>query len=96
MSEAKLLPSGVTKQNGGMKPRISYNDMAWFNAYERIKSLPKGTKLYAEGHEFSIDWVCGEPHPRSIWLKFRADGKLQTHIVRQGDPLLCALQTSTT
>jgi hypothetical protein len=75
-------------QSKVMKPRVTYADLQWHQAYERIKALPAGTKFNVDGVEVVLDWVCGDPHPPSVWLKARIDGKLKHYICRRGDPLL--------
>lgn len=90
MSEAKLLPSGGSEKPGGIKPRVSYADMKWLAAFARLKDLPQGTKLTAEGFEFTLYHVFDEPHPPSLWLKYRED-----YIVRKGDPLILKLNDMT-
>lgn len=77
-----------------MKHRIPYADLPWFQAWERIKTLPEGTKLYAKGVEFTLDHVWDEPHPQRLELKYRRDKKLHTCHVRVGDPLLLELKSA--
>lgn len=77
------------------KPRLSYaatfGATAWDEAFAKVKDLPKGAKLKAQGMEFELDWIAPEPHPPSVWLKFRDQGKTKTYICRRGDVLLLEL-----
>ena len=70
-----------------MKPRVSLSTYQWLQAFERVKALPEGTMLGA----YELDFVLDDPHPPSVWLKYRADKKLQRKGIRLGDPLLIEL-----
>ena len=87
MSEAKLLPSGDERSAQVNKPRMSLAEYEWRMAFERVKALPAGTKL----GDYELDFVLDDPHPLSVWLKYRADKKLQRKGIRLGDPLLIEL-----
>jgi hypothetical protein len=41
--------------------------------------------------EFELDWIAPEPHPPSVWMKYREGGKTKTYICRRGDVLLLEL-----
>lgn len=75
-----------------MKPRISYADLQWQQAFARLKDLPQGTKLKAGEREFVLDHVWDDPHPPSLELKYREDKKLKKYTVRRGDPLMLELR----
>ena len=80
-----------------MKPRVSYSavfgdpNASWMVAFDKLKSLPEGTKLYARDKQFTLDHVLDAPHPPSIHLKHRVHGRLQSWIVRRGDTLMTEL-----
>jgi hypothetical protein len=67
-----------------MKPRVSLSTYQWLQAFERMKSLPAGTKL----GEFTFSHVLDDPHPPSVWLTHRVNKKLQHRGIRLGDPLI--------
>lgn len=74
------------------KPRVPFAELAWVCAFNRLKALPRGTKLYARGIEFKLDGFLDDPHPPSLWLKYRENRKQHDYIVRRGDPLMIELK----
>ena len=66
-----------------MKPRVSYAELSWGLAFDKLKSLPKSSSLQLNGEQFSLDYVMGEPYKPALWLK---DSEGRLHIIRQGDP----------
>ena len=74
------------------KPCIPYGELRWYEAFERLKKLPQGTKLTGGGVVYELDYCLDEPHPASLWLKYRENGKQKTRPVRKGDVLILELQ----
>lgn len=75
------------------KPRVTLAELRWLQAFATFRGLPDGTKLRADEREFVLDWVCDEPHPPSVWLKHRVNGRLTPYICRKGDPLIHELKS---
>lgn len=79
-----------------MKPSVSYSDFAeqrWREAFNRIKSAGEGAKFNLLGIEVELDFVLDDPHPPSLWLKWRDDeGKLQRGGMRRGNPMLLEMK----
>lgn len=69
------------------KPRVSYADLAWAAAFERID---EHQTLFAHGIGYLVTWKHRDPD----WLELthRAGKKLAKRIVRKGDPLLLELK----
>ena len=80
-------PVVASGEERSAKPHVSLNTFLWLQAFERVKALPAGTTLGA----YELDFVLDDPHPLSVWLKYRADKKLQRKGIRLGDPLLIEL-----
>ena len=76
--------SGTERSAQVNKPRVSLSIYRWLQAFERMKSLPQGTRL----GEFTFNYVLDDPHPKSVWLTHRVNKKLQGRGVRLGDPLI--------
>ena len=76
--------SGTERSAQVNKPRVSLSIYQWLQAFERVKSLPHGTRL----GEFTFNYVLDDPHPKSVWLTHRVNKKLQGRGVRLGDPLI--------
>lgn len=72
------------------KPRITYADMQWLQAFNKWKSLPPHTKIICkDGEEVELEFVQDDERwPMSLWLKVPTEGKPQLFILRLGDPMI--------
>lgn len=77
-----------------MKPRIRLAD--WLAAFERLKDLPKGTRLYAGTRKFRLVHVYGasDDHRKRLELAELHGNKASECQVRPGDPLIFDLTTT--
>ena len=63
------------------KPKISYGEFRWMQAFEKIKALGEGSNVGG----WEIFWIHEDPH----WVQLKGkDGK---RMVRKGDVLLIEL-----
>jgi hypothetical protein len=70
------------------KPRVTYGEIRWFQAFEKIIALGVGAKVTANGETFRI--VHWNPDHEYAWVQLRSMSGLR--MVRRGDVLMIELQ----
>ena len=72
------------------KPRISYGEIAWLEAFKRVTVLGVRARLYdSAGNKYTLKhW---NPDPELAFAIFRLKDKTE-RIVRRGDVLMLELQ----
>lgn len=70
------------------KPRITYGELRWFQAFEKVIAKGVGARVSAGGVEYRIaHW---NPDPELAWVQLRLKDKT-TRMVRRGDVLMIEL-----
>jgi hypothetical protein len=75
------------------KPRISYGEMRWYEAFTKLIALDVGAKLTANGQVYKIEHWNPEPTHAFLQLRYKEGGQVKKRMVRRGDVLMLELKS---
>jgi hypothetical protein len=58
------------------KPRITYGEIRWYEAFTKIKALGPHAKVTAHGIQYIVNWVNDDPAWNTTSLPGRWEGQV--------------------